>query len=247
MDVGWLVPIVLVVALADAWRRFRRRQDRQRRLMLLCDAAGLELAPVDPFPDTTWLPFETFGHARSRSENVVWDPRHEGVRVFDYWFEDATQERPVGGGTSLTCAAITVPFSCSRLRVAPHGLGDELGEALGLHEVRLELEAFNRRFAVRATDPRFAVAFLDPRMMEALLRLPEDGRVDLYDQVLLLWAPLLPAERVLLLLVAALAVHGSVPRVMSSLFPPRPPRGPHEARWLQGGWSAEATGSDREA
>jgi len=35
-----------------------------------------------------------------------------------------------------------------------------------------------------------------------------------------------------------------IPRVVSSLFPPRPERGAYERRWLQGRWSPESTGSD---
>ena len=121
---------------------------------------------------------------------------------------------------------------------------DEVTRALGGEEVRLELEAFDRRFRVETEDVRFAVAFLDQRLMEALLGLPEGVSVDVNEDVLLLSAPLLPAERVLVLFDAAVAIRRRIPRVVSSLFPPRPERGAHEHRWLQGRWSAESTGSD---
>jgi hypothetical protein len=106
---------------------------------------------------------------------------------------------------------------------------DEIAGALGRPEVRLELAEFDRRFRVEIEDGRFAISFLDQRMMEAILGLPERVIVDVNEDVLLLWAPQLPAEKVLLLFDAAVAIRRRIPRVASSLFPPRPartPRGP---------------------
>jgi hypothetical protein len=110
-----------------------------------------------------------------------------------------------------------------------------------MREVRLELERFNRRFIVETEDERFAFAFLDQRMMEALLTLPESVTAEAKEHVLLLTAPLLPAEEVLLLFDAAVRIHRKVPRVVASLFPPRPAEGPFEDRWLQGRWSPDPT------
>jgi hypothetical protein len=81
-------------------------------------------------------------------------------------------------------------------------------------------------------------------MMEAFLGLSEDVTVDVNEDVLLLWAPQLPAEHVLLLFDAAVAIRRRIPRVAASLFPPRPTRGPREGRWLQGQWSPESTGDE---
>jgi hypothetical protein len=137
--------------------------------------------------------------------------------------------------------ALVVP----RLRVEPRDVVDDIARAFGGEEVRLELEAFDRRFRVEETeDVRFAVAFLDQRLMEALLGLPEGVSVDANEDVLLLSAPLLPAEQVLGLFDAAVAIRRRIARVVSSLFPLRPERGAHEHRWLPGRWSPEFTGSD---
>ncbi len=67
--------------------------------------------------------------------------------------------------------------------------------------------------------------------------------VDVNEDALLLWAPLLRAEQVLLLLDAALVIHRRIPRVVASLHPPRPAHAVHERRWFQGRWSPESTGS----
>jgi hypothetical protein len=80
--------------------------------------------------------------------------------------------------------------------------------------------------------------------MEGFLRLPHGVVADVNDQVLLLWGPELPAMEMLQLLQAANSIQRDLPRVMPSLFPPRPVRGVHERRWLQGRWSPEPTGAD---
>ena len=241
--VRWLILIVTAVALAGVWWRRRGGIDRQRRLMFLCRHAGLELAPLDPSPGTVWLPFPMFGHPRQGTENIVSDRgRDGGVRAFDFWYQDSGDERALGPRRGFTCATVPLWFTCPRLRVAPRDLVDDLSGALGGPEIRLELEEFDRRFRVESEDGRFAVAFLDQRMMEALLGLPGDVTVDVNEDVLLLWAPKLPAEQVLLLFDAAVAIRRRIPRVVASLFPSRPTRGPREHRWLQGRWSPESTG-----
>jgi hypothetical protein len=225
-----------------AWVRGRFRASRQRRLMLLCRRAGLEFAPVDPFPGTAWLPFPMFGHERSGTENVVWDRRvGPDVRVFDFWYEEQAGDPPARVRRWRTVGVVPMPFACPPLRITPREPFDALDGVLG-HEIRLELEAFDRRFHVEAEDRRFAVAFLDQRMMQTLLALPERISIELGEDVMLLLADELPPGEVLLLLQTAIALRERVPRVVSSLFPPRPMRGPHESRWLQGAWSADATG-----
>ena len=213
--------------------------------MLLCRRAGLEFAPLDPFPDTQWLPFPMFGHPRRGSENVVWDRRQGAdVHAFDFWYQDPADDDPIGVRRRLTCAVVPLAFSCSRLRVAPRDLSDDTKRAFGWPDVRLELEEFDRRFLVETEDARFATAFLDQRMMEALLRLPDDVVADVGEGTLLLWAPELPPEQVLRLLYAAIAIRPRIPRVLASLFPARPTRGPYERRWLQGRWSPDPTSDD---
>ena len=239
----WLALLVVVgLLLARAGWRWRRGAARQRRLMLLCRRAGLDFAPLDLNQDTAWLPFAMFGRARSGTENVVWDrTRGTDIRAFDLWYEEPADDRPVAPRRQVTCAVVPLAFSAPRLRIAPRDLDDEVKTALGLREVRLELEEFNRRFVVETQDERFAVAFLEQRMMEGLLALPQSVTAETNENVLLLSAPELPAEQVLVLFDAAVAIHRRIPRVLPSLFPLRPEEGPYEDRWLQGRWSPDPT------
>lgn len=240
---GWFAFVVVVLGAAVLGWRARGSAARQRRLMLLCRRAGVEFAPLDPFPDTAWLPFPMFGHTRQGTENVVWD-RREGdvVRAFDLWYQDEADGRTAGGRHRSTCAVVPLAVSCPSMRVTPRDAVEDALSVISGNELRLELEEFDRRFHVETDDPRFAIAFLDQRMMEAFLGLPDDVTIDVNEDALLLHAPRLSPERMLLLLDAAAAIRRRIPRVVASLYPPRPSRGPHEARWLQGRWAPEPTG-----
>jgi hypothetical protein len=229
----------LALGIVGWWRR-RRSADRERQLMLLCERAGLRYSPIDPFPDL-WLPFALFGRGTSRgTANAVWERRDEGaVRAFDLWIED---REPPGGSAprrTWTCAVAPMPFAVPPLRVVPREGPAILEDLVDGDDVELELEAFDRRFRVRCGDRRFAFAFLDQRMMEALLSLPMRAAMAVQEDSLLLTAPVLPAAETILLLDAARRLGAKVPKVVASLYPPRPMVGPHEDRWLQGHWSSE--------
>lgn len=240
----WLV--VVVAACVGAWRLHRRR-GRARQLMLLCHRADLEFSPIDPFPDTLWLPFRWLGEGRwSRAENVVWNRAHgDDVRAFDLLIEqEPTQEDGPRTIRRSVCAAVALPFGCPRLEISSRDALDRVNDAIVGADVDLELEAFNRRFRVRAEDRRFAVAFCDQRMMQALMSLPAGITVAVNEDRLLLRAGELPPAQVLLLFEAAGAIGRAVPPVVADLYPPRPAKGRHEDRWLQGHWSPEPIGDD---
>ncbi|HEU4354692.1 MAG TPA: hypothetical protein VFT27_03810 [Actinomycetota bacterium] len=241
----WLLLLVPLALVAAIWWRRRRHDARQRELMHLCERAGLGFAPLDLQGDTAWLPFSMFGLAVCGTENVVWDPREgDDTYAFDYWYEDDAEQPTTWARRRLTCAVVPLPSTCPRLRVLPRSLSAGTTMAPIGSEVRLELETFDRRFRVESEDPRFAVAFLDQRMMQAVLSLPDGVVADVNEDVLLLWGPMMPAGEVLLLLDTASRLRRAVPRVVSSLFPPRPQESAFEDRWLQGGWSPAPTGTD---
>jgi hypothetical protein len=57
----------------------------------------------------------------------------------------------------------------SDLTVVPERLVSRLRDAIGVPQINMELEEFNRAFQIRAGDARFASAFVDARMMRWLL------------------------------------------------------------------------------
>jgi hypothetical protein len=217
----------------------RSRSSRQRALVQLCADAGLSYAVLDPFPDTTLLPFRVFGWGSAHGvENIVLHGTDDhAIRVFDLWVEPT----PGQARRTMTCGVVPLPFGAPPIAVLPRGQDDPSEEPVMGDVVHLELDAFERRFEVRAVDPRAAVALLDQRMMAALLRLPMRVAIHVREDAMLLVAPLLDPGDVLLLLACAEGLATRVPPVVASLYPPRPARGPYERRWLQGSWSPDPT------
>jgi len=219
----------------------RSRSSRQRALVQLCADAGLSYAVLDPFPDTTLLPFRVFGWGSAHGvENIVLHGTDDhAIRVFDLWVEPT----PGQARRTMTCGVVPLPFGAPPIAVLPRGQYDPSEEPVMGDVVHLELDAFERRFEVRAVDPRAAVALLDQRMMAALLRLPMRVAIHVRDDAMLLVAPLLDPGDVLRLLACAEGLATRAP-VVASLYPPRPARGPYERRWLQGSWSPDPTSAD---
>lgn len=241
---GWflLLGVLVAAAIAVGVARARAGARRQRALLKLCADAGLACSVLDPFPDTTLLPFRLFGWGSAHGvENVVWDAGDErGIRVFDLWVQPAPDE----ARRNMTCGAVPLPFSVPQIAILARGQTDPSDEQVIGNVVHLELDAFEQRFEVRAVDPRAAVALLDQRMMAALLRLTVRVAIHVRENAMLLVAPLLEPGEMLVLLACAKALAEQVPPVVASLYPPRPNRGPYEQRWLQGSWSPDPTSAD---
>jgi hypothetical protein len=240
---GWYVVVAAIVVVAGvAVLRARSGSARQRALLPLCADAGLACAVLDPFPDTTLLPFRLFGWAAAHGlENVVWDAGADhAIRVFDLWVQPRTDE----ARRTMTCGVVPLPFAVPPIAILARGQADPSEEPVAGEVVHLELDAFERRFEVRAVDARAAVALLDQRMMAALLRLPLSVAIHVHEDRMLLVGPLLDPGDVLVLLACARGLAAQVPPVVASLYPPRPSQGPYEDRWLQGSWSADPTSAD---
>lgn len=213
--------------------------------MAACWRSGLRFSVLDPFPDSVWLPFPLFGPAHDpQVRNVVWDRRDERVRAFDLGVvTPAGREEGIPDRRWMSCAIVSLPTACPRLTIASRSAADPTGLPPPGAAIALELERFNARFRVLSDDRHAAVAFSDQRMMRALLALPLDVTIHVREHVMLLVSPLLEAGQVLVLLESARGLERAVPRVVASLYPPRPAEGPHEDRWLQGHWSPDPTGT----
>ena len=234
--------VIVVSAGVVTLLRARSGSARQRALLQLCADAGLACAVLDPFEDTTLLPFRMFGWSSQHGvENVVWDEADERrIRVFDAWVQPARDK----ARRTMSCAVVPLPFAVRPIDVLSRGDADPSEEPVIGDVVHLELDAFEQRFEVRAVDPRAAVALLDQRMMAALLRLPMRVAIHVHESVMLVVAPLLEPGEMLVLLACAKALAERVPLVVASLYPPRPNQGPYEHRWRQGAWSPDPTSAD---
>lgn len=158
-------------------------------------------------------------------ENTSWGSwRGMHVAVFDYWF--ARSSDPSRDDYEYyTCATATVPPDWPGLAVFPERLGSRLGELVGVRDVAMELEDFNRSFEVRTTDRRFAVALLDARMMGWLLGLPAGSGFEIAAGTLLFHTPR-RLDRDLEGALETMAMFlDRIPSVIRSLYPPLPGAG----------------------
>lgn len=234
----WLAALVVAGAIAG-WRGFRWRS-RQRRLMLLCERAGLRFSPVDLDGVAAWVPFRwAIRGTWVGVENVVaYDT--DDVAAFDLLVEEWTAREDVRPPKRRhTCAVVPVNGGCPRMVIRPHQPIDGVADTITGDAIDLELEAFNRRFTVRSDDRRFAVAFCDQRMMHAIMRIPPGIAVATNEDRLLLFGDELSPPQMVLLLEAARKIRDAVPPVVADLYPARPSESPYEDRWLQGRWSPD--------
>lgn len=114
-----------------------------------------------------------FGGGHSRRARHVLRGRHRDrdVLVFEYVFKETT-----GSGDDrktetyyFTVAALATPAPRPKLEVTREGLGRKLLGFVGIRDLQLESEEFNKTFHIKTEDDKFAYDILHPRMMEWML------------------------------------------------------------------------------
>ena len=169
------VLLVLLVAAAVAWGVWRAHQQRRARYLAFAAERGWSYTPRDD----SWVDRfagEPFGRGSSRRASHVLRGSYGGREavVFDYRYVTSS-----GAGQAQTTqthrfsvCALQLPVPLPRLELTGENVLTRLAGALGIDDVELESEDFNRRYRVRADDRRFAYDVLHPRAMEQLLALP---------------------------------------------------------------------------
>ena len=120
---------------------------------------------------------EPFGQGDNRKAlNVLQgDWRGRPVVAFDYSYDthstDSQGRRSTTTHRYAVCA-LALDVWVPRLEIVPEGFFGRLGTALGMQDVELESEDFNRRYRVRCENRKLAYDVLPPRTMEALLARP---------------------------------------------------------------------------
>lgn len=95
--------------------------------------------------------------------------------AFDYSYETHSTDSKGNRTTSthrFSFCALELPFWVPRTELVPEGPFGRIGTALGMKDLELESEDFNRRYRVRTDNPKFAYDVLPPRTMEGLLTRP---------------------------------------------------------------------------
>lgn len=221
-----------------------RDEKRTAALAAQAERLGMDFVATDAL-HVTWEPFPLFGLGTNREATNIVHGTSGGVlmRVFDYGF-DQPSDRSLGrslyqslGPSSglasprrwFTCAVSEIEASCPRIVIGPTTLSSRLGEVVGAVEIRLESDAFNRRFRVQCEDPRFATTLVDQRMMAWLLESSATVAFELREDRLLCVSQRLSPASIPMLIKAIRGFHERIPGVVASLYPPRP-MGPEAPR-----------------
>ena len=167
--------VVLAVAGAVGWVVWRLEQQRRARYLAFAAERGWTYTPRDD----TWVDrFEgsPFGRGSSRRATHVLRGQYAGRDMVAFHYRYLTRSHNGQQQTTqthrFTVVALALPAALPWLELTGENVLTRIGSALGLADVELESEAFNRRYRVSATDRRFAYDVLHPRTMEQLLAQP---------------------------------------------------------------------------
>ena len=217
--VGALILGVVLLGGA-AWFQYAARQARIRAVAAVAQSVGFTFTTtdVDRIVD---LPFGLFAkRGDKRRVELVISGTHDGVpmRIFDYWYvvqngRNRTYHR-------YTCAIATVPAACPRLHLGHENILTRLGDDIGLGDIELEYDDFNRRFRVRCNDQKFAFSLLDGKMMQWLLDADDFDSVEVDGPWVLLARPKLAPAHWLDLGTWLGAFTRQIPAVVYSTYPP---------------------------
>jgi hypothetical protein len=168
-----LVVLAIAAAVAIGWFAYQQEQKRRAALAAFAASKGWTFEPHDRHGlDDRWsdAPFGT-GHSRRASNVMSGSVDGRPALAFDYRYKITTSN----GKSSSTrtynygVCVLGLPAYLPSLEVGPENVLTRFGNALGLDDIELESEDFNRAFRVRG-DAKFACDVLTPRTMEALLR-----------------------------------------------------------------------------
>jgi hypothetical protein len=263
--IGMLIVFVgLGLASIATWRR---TADRARKLERLAAANGFAFSH-DDLSGLTALPFQLFEEGDGRhAHNVLTGTAPDGApaRVFDFTYYVETKEREGGwlrpeDGLRLearssrryyrfSCCVTELPVAWPHLIIEPERLGRRLLNKLGLPDVEVESEAFNRHYAVTGDDRRFAELLLDPRLIDLVIGTDRKFRFEIRGRWLLSATERIPAHLALPMVNLNTEFRRRVPALVLEEYPEIAPAG------TLGGWvgpepgadgSRAATGTDRE-
>jgi hypothetical protein len=116
-------------------------------------------------------PFDEGDHREC--ENVLRGQfRDRAMVAFDYSYQTHSTDSRGNRQTTthrFAFCSLALPAAVPKLELVPESVFGRLGTALGMQDIELESEDFNRRYRVRCSNAKFAYDVLPPRTMQALL------------------------------------------------------------------------------
>jgi hypothetical protein len=221
---GLLVVVAACVVIAAVLLPWLHRQRRREDLAAVAARHGLRYSHLDPF-GCTRVAFPLFRKGDGRmAENLVWRERADGLstRAFDFSYYVETRDdlgRVQRHHQRFSCAMAQIDGSWPEVSIHREGLIEKALGLVGLGDIQLESEEFNRRFTLRSPDRRFAVTLVDARMIDFLLTTEAQFAFAVKGRWLLVASdPVEPSLVPALMRVAETFVE-HIPRVVYELWP----------------------------
>lgn len=221
---GFLVAVAACVVVAVVLVPWLLRQRGGEDLAAVAARHGLQHSAVDPF-GCTRVAFPLFRKGDGRqSRDVVWRDRADGMttRAFTFSYYVETKDdlgRVHRSHRYFTCVMAQVDGAWPEVSITREGFVEKALDLVGLGDIELESEEFNRRFALRSPDRRFAVTLVDARMIDFLLSTEARFGFFVKGRWVLLVSDPVAAGMVPALMRVAEAFVEKVPRVVRELWP----------------------------
>ncbi|WP_078292976.1 DUF3137 domain-containing protein [Mycobacterium sp. D16R24] len=173
LSLGTVAAIVGGLAVLGIWLfQTARRNHRRRLARLWAFASSRGWSSAESEPGLVGLSAcAPFGVGHSRSATDVIRGAIEGVPFVSFTYTYRTGNSSDNTETTHTAmvSCIRTPPSPSMLLVTSEGALGGLMDAIGLGDLKLESEDFNRRFHIRTNNDRFAYDVLNPSTMHRML------------------------------------------------------------------------------
>lgn len=219
-----LIVLVLTVVAAMAVVPWAQRQRHAEDPAAVAARHGLHHSAHDPF-GCTRVAFPLFRKGDGRiCENVLWRDRPDGLgtRGFDYAYyveteDDRGQMRRTY--TRFSCVMAQIDGSWPDVTIQRSHLLDRALSLVGIGDIALESDEFNRRFTLRSPDRRFAVTLVDAQMIDFLLSTDARFAFAIKGRWVLLVSNPVPAAMLPALMRVGEAFIARIPRVVYELWP----------------------------
>ena len=176
MSVLFFLPIAGLAIVAAVFA-YKAEQKRRTDLLNFALSKGWLYSPGDPLGlANRWerAPFGC-GHTRQVTNLVRGEERGHQLVSFDYKYVESDTDSNGKRSTRTYryhVTAVHLPAYLPTVEVSAENVLTRLGGAVGLADIDLESEDFNRRYRVRSDNTKLACDVLTPRTMEFLLRGP---------------------------------------------------------------------------
>ncbi|GAB3293045.1 hypothetical protein EK0264_11975 [Epidermidibacterium keratini] len=174
MDTALMTGLIIVAAIVIIIGSFIWERKRAEKMQAFAASRGLSYAKQDQ----RWVGIDLgwpYGNGRSHKAKHVMTGEHNGrpLVVFEhYWVTGSGDDRETH---HAMVTALQLPRVLPELTVTREGMMGSLARRMGIKDIELESDDFNRAYKIKSPNRKFAYDVLHPRFMEWMLSVNADG------------------------------------------------------------------------